>query len=139
MTVRDLGWRRMRAEEATDGDSLRAFVELDPADGLVHRERIRLLGLDCPEKTSKDPDERVRALHAAIFTAQWVNDHQNVDGTGLHPTSPYPLNRRFHHVDQHGRIVADVECATCGADLGADLLAAGHAVATDKRGKPLEA
>jgi endonuclease YncB( thermonuclease family) len=101
-----------------DGDTLlvRARVWLD----LEVITRVRLRDVNAPELRSRDEDERARAQAARAFVATLT------EGAVL----------RLSEIGQDkygGRVVARV--AVDGADLGAALLAEGHARPMGPRGR----
>lgn len=101
-----------------DGDTLlvRARVWLD----LEVVTRVRLRGVNAPELRARDGEERVRAAAARAFVA------------GLAEGAPLTLTE-IGQDKYGGRVVARV--AVDGADLGAALLAGGHARPMGARGR----
>lgn len=50
-----------------DGDTFRADIDTWPKL-FGHKIPIRIRGIDCPERSSKDPDEQLTATNAHAFT-----------------------------------------------------------------------
>lgn len=95
-----------------DGDTIE--VTLDVGFHSYRVERLRLLGIDCPEMTG---DTKQAGEAAKAYTQGWLD---------LHRDSQYPLIVTTHKTDDFGRYLAVV---SCGLDtLNNDLLSSGHAV-----------
>jgi len=92
-----------------DGDTFEADVRV--WIGLTQRERVRVLGVDTPERKGAT----LEAGNAArAFTAEWLAD----------------TDVRLHvcQRDSFGRVLATVTRARDGANLTTDLIAAGQGV-----------
>ena len=49
-----------------DGDTIEVNIDLGFST-IIHKEKVRLLGIDTPELRSKDPEEKARAQEAKKF------------------------------------------------------------------------
>lgn len=121
-------WRyvyRAKAVRVIDGDGL--LVCLDMGVHISAAIPIRLRGCNAAEKAT------VAGQNAITYVTRWVAEHSDSDGWLLVATHKNPE-------DPHGRWLADVESLDGHANLTADLIAAGHAVAWNGRGtKPVPA
>ena len=97
--------------DVIDGDTVQVDVTWEP--GHVATERVRLLGVDTPEVKGAT---RPAGEAAKAYTAKWLED---AGGTELVVCRPAR--------DSFGRLLGRLVSRTKG-DLGAALLAAGHAV-----------
>lgn len=93
-----------------DGDTL----DLDIDQGLhCHRiERVRLLGVNCPELTGST---KAAGLKALGYVQAWLSGQSLVVET--------------YKSDVFGRFLANIWRTSDGASLNEDLLSSGHAVA----------
>ena len=114
-----------RAIAVIDGDTFHCHYEVEArllkaTAVLRETQRVRLLGIDCPEK------RRPGGAEATAFTLRWLQDHAHAT-----PGGPEGLCLRLDGDtwDSFGRVLAVVWCAVDGACLNLDLLAAGHATA----------
>jgi endonuclease YncB( thermonuclease family) len=80
--------------------------------------KVRLLGINCPEK--RDPGGK----EATAYTVAWLQNHAHADVYG---SMGAPLRFDGDAEDNFGRLLAVVSCAFDGAVLNTDLLNAGHA------------
>lgn len=113
---------RARAERVVDGDTL--DIVLDQGLRTTRAERIRLLGMDCPEvhgATQADGDA------ATTYTRQWLP---------ISAPGTWPLVVETAKGDAFGRWLARVWRVADGRCLNDDLMAAGHAVAFHAAGDP---
>ena len=100
--------------EVIDGDTVAVRAHIWP--GQYVETRVRLAGVDTPETRRPDCEaERAAGREADAFTRAWLSDVTVVHLRGVELGS------------FAGRVIARLE-RTDGADLGADLLAAGLAV-----------
>lgn len=110
-----------RCTNIVDGDTI--DVTLDLGLHLTSTQRVRLLGINCPELHATDVDTRMRAQGAKTFTEETINEWQ--DNTTL----KFPLLITTTKADAFGRWLADVESAMFHTDtLSNELLTAGHAI-----------
>lgn len=105
---------RARITRVIDGDSL--VAELDTGFHSYRWEKLRLLGVDCPEMVG---EHKAAGIAAKLFVMQWVG-------------VPTPGDWRFliktTKSDSFGRYLAYVIRLEDGASLTAALIAAGHGV-----------
>jgi endonuclease YncB( thermonuclease family) len=100
-----------RLSRVVDGDTLDVLADL--GFHIQIHERVRLLGVNCPEHGSPAGDA------ATAFTTQWLAEN----GPDL------ILRTELDKTEKYGRILGTI---TAGArTLNADLVAAGHAVDYD--------
>jgi micrococcal nuclease len=102
--------------ETIDGDTVDLEVSWEPAH--VVTERVRLLGVDTPEVRGPT---REAGLAAKAYTAAWLADSGPTELVVCRPAR-----------DAFGRLLGRVVSLSKG-DLGASLLATGHAVPYDPR------
>lgn len=119
---------------AVDGDTIE--VMLDKGDRDYSKDSIRIQYVECPELNSPDPEERARAKAAKQFTQDWLDAAASaaVDAARKDDRE-YPLTVVTWQ-DRHSfnRLVAVVE-NLAGEELHEAIIAAGHGVRTDARGK----
>ncbi|RMH81569.1 MAG: nuclease [Actinomyces sp.] len=118
----DIGLWRYRAQvrRVVDGDTL--DLDVDLGFHLRALIRVRLQGVDTWEVRGP---ERPAGLEAKAFVERWLEvdqDHVIVETT---------------KTGKFGRWLARITRPSDGADLGVDLLAAGHGVAVDDHGRRL--
>lgn len=108
-----------RAVRVVDGDTI--DVEMSLGFHLRALMRLRLLGVDCPERQGAT---REAGALASLYTATWVaeTDPAHAD---------WPLLVTTHKSDVFGRFLARVERCSDGRCLNDDLVADGHAVPFD--------
>jgi micrococcal nuclease len=109
---------RARIDKVVDGDTIDVALDLGLDVGV--RTRLRLAAINAPE-TSTEPGRLARD-----YVVGWVRSHQVSGGWFTVRTAK---DRR----EKYGRYLATVT-APDGADLGADLVAAGHALPWDGHG-----
>lgn len=114
-----------RAVAVVDGDTLHAYLEtsmrfLQTTVLASELARVRLLGIDCPEKRAPGGPE------ATAYTLRWVQLHAHLDRLGTQDT---PLRFAGDARDSFGRLLSVVSCGLDGATLNHDLLLTGNAVA----------
>ena len=110
-----------RCTNVIDGDTI--DVTLDLGLHLTSTQRVRLLGVNCPELHAADPEVRTAAINALDYTRTTIDEWQ--DNTTL----KFPLLVTTTKTDAFGRWLADVESAMFHTDtLSNELLTAGHAV-----------
>lgn len=114
------------ANQEVDGDTIDVRTDLGfDMDGLAMR--LRLLGVDCPERTA----DRPAWLAAKLFTHTWLIEHADPAGRLFIRTSRN--TRARDKADSFGRYLATVYDLVDGDTQGdhclnAALLDAGHAV-----------
>ena len=81
---------------------------------------MRLKGVDCPELRGP---ARERGLAAKEFVRAWIEA----------ATGEWPLSVETFKGETFGRYVASVTRRSDGSDLAAALVAAGHAVPSDRK------
>ena len=65
-----------------DGDTV--DVDIDLGFGIwMHKERVRLLGIDTPESRTRDKEEK----RFGLLSKQFVKDHYPVGSTAIHRTN----------------------------------------------------
>ena len=104
---------RARPLKVVDGDTLDVTVDAGFAN--YRTERLRLLGVNAPEK--RGPTHGAGLL-AQGYVEEWLEDAEG----------EWPLVIVTHKGDAFGRYLARVWRAFDGRELNADLLAAGYAV-----------
>lgn len=109
-----------RPVNVTDGDTI--TLDIDTGFHTTHRERIRLLGINCPELHSADPEERRAAQSARSYTVAWL------DAATTNSTAEWPLTIETAKADSFGRYLAKVWRSDRPNDLSAELVALGHAI-----------
>ena len=113
-------WRfRAKLVRVLDGDT--CDVMLDAGFQTYREERLRLLGVNCPEVHGAT---RAAGLEATRFSANWLA----AAGDG------WSLVVESSKSDVFGRYLARVTRVSDGACLNDDLLAAGHAVPWQRKG-----
>lgn len=100
-----------RCTKVVDGDTVDLMV--DVGFGIHTQQRVRLLGINCPEHGTIAGDD------ATAFTKQWIQDH------GPQLTVRTVLDRR----EKYGRLLAVI--LVPGHILNQDLITAGLAVDYD--------
>lgn len=106
---------RARVERVIDGDTLDVTIDWGFHSSKV--ERIRLLGINTPEKTGST---RVEGIAAQEFTSLWY-------ANALH-MAKWPLIIQTEKSDAFGRYLATVWRIIDGACLNDDLITEGMAV-----------
>lgn len=104
-----------RVERVVDGDTIDVALDLGMR---VHlRVRLRVEGIDTPEKNATDPDEREAAVAAWRYVEALVQQYG--DETLVETRKP----------DKYGRTLARIVLDPTGAalDLGPHLISAGFA------------
>lgn len=110
-----------RCTKIIDGDTI--DVTLDLGLRMTSTQRIRLLGVNCPELHATDRDVREAALAAESFTQNVIGDWQK------NRPEAFPLLITTAKSDSFGRWLADVESAIYSGDsLNKQLIDNGHAV-----------
>lgn len=118
------------ASQEVDGDTVDVRTDLGfDMDGLAMR--LRLLGVDCPERNT----DRPAWLAAKLFTHNWLIQH--ADLAGRHFMRTIRNTRDRDKADSFGRYLATVYDLVDGDTQGdhclnAALLDAGHAVPYDR-------
>ena len=106
--------RNARLVRVIDGDTVE--IDIDLGFRLWLRQRLRILGVDCPERIGPTAEA---GLKARLFTGDWF----------ARRPGEFQVRTTLDRTDSFGRVLAEVFSGD--NSLGADLLAAGHAV---KRG-----
>jgi endonuclease YncB( thermonuclease family) len=118
---------RARAVRVIDGDTI--DFEVDLGFHLRTTQRIRLLGVDAPEKRGATMPS---ATEAQAYVQSWLDDHYR-----FHPSETdadeWPFFLRTAKSDSFDRWVASVMRRHDGRDLASDLLITGHAVAWKRK------
>lgn len=83
--------------KVVDGDTLDLMVDL--GFNIHHKIRVRLLGVDCPETRTTDPEEKSRGLSAKQFTQEYVDKVMNDHGY---------LVVRTQYTDKYGRWLSEI-------------------------------
>ncbi|MFF7838787.1 thermonuclease family protein [Streptomyces ossamyceticus] len=105
-------------ERLVDADTL--DLDIDLGFDIRVRQRVRLLGLNTPEKNTAE------GKAANVWVTDWITQH-----------APTELVVATHRKEKYGRWLATVTAAD-GACLNTDLLDAGHAAPYDGHGpRPL--
>jgi micrococcal nuclease len=102
-----------RCINVVDGDTI--DVELDVGFRSIRTERLRLLGVNCPETKGAT---REAGLRAKAATMEWLNDVQFAP-----VRHPFPLIVETYKSDVFGRYLARVWYATDAGDPDRDLSA----------------
>ena len=105
---------RARPVKVIDGDTL--DVALDAGFRNFREERLRLLGLNTPERKG---ETRKAGDAARLFVVDWLSWLEGME---------WPLTIQTAKSDAFGRYLARIWRTTDGRCLNEDLLAAGHAV-----------
>lgn len=105
---------RARIERVVDGDTL--DVLLDAGFDLYTRKRLRLRGVNTPEKNKAATKEA--GVAAMIFTKNWL---------ARSGASEWPIVVQTHESDAFGRWLATITTPD-GRCLNDDIIAAGHGV-----------
>lgn len=120
---------------ASDGDTI--WVWLDKGDRDYTEQDIRVQFVDTPELNDQDPAVRERAQAAKTFTQEWL-DEAWAYGQATGKTKAdreYPLTIvTWYDRHSYSRLVGAVENLR-GESLADALVAAGHGVPTDARGR----
>ena len=61
-------------ERVVDGDTV--DVVLDLGFGLYKKERVRVAGVDTPEKRTRNDREKLLGLDATAFAESWFSEHE---------------------------------------------------------------
>lgn len=112
-----------RALAVIDGDTFHATLSarvrfLETVLRADQSLRVRLLGVDCPEK--RDPG----GAEATAYTRQWLQAHAHPEVVGAEGA---PLWFDGETRDSFGRLLAVVSCGQDGRVLNHDLLTDAHA------------
>ena len=129
---RDARFTYVAAHRRTlDGDSVELLIDLGMDTWTP--QHIRVQFVDCPELNSTDPLVRERAQAAKAFTERWMVDAWALGVTESDREWPLTLvtwkDRR-----SFTRYVGAIENLR-GESLAEALIAAGHGVRTDERGR----
>lgn len=115
---------RARPVRVIDGDTIEVFI--DRGHGDFSQRRVRLLGIDCPERDS--PAGEAATKH----TAEWLA--AAAAGAPSKADQDWPLQLRSDRDDAFGRWLAIVEDCW-GKSLADSLRAAGHVKAARETGQ----
>jgi micrococcal nuclease len=115
---------RAQCTNVVDGDTI--DVTLDLGLHLTSTQRVRILGVNCPELHAKDHIVRYTALAAKEYTQEILTELTEV----AHDTgNDWPFIITTTKSDSFGRYLATVSSVDFPEwDLGAALIANGHAV-----------
>lgn len=115
MTMPETPWvYRAKIVRAVDGDTI--DVVIDAGFRATRTERLRLVGLNCPEVHGAT---KAAGDAAKAFTQAWLTEAGTTD---------WPLILRTEKSDAFGRYLARCWRVSDGACLNADLIANGMAV-----------
>jgi micrococcal nuclease len=116
---------RAQCTNVVDGDTI--DVTLDLGLHLTSTQRVRILGVNCPELHAKDTQTRLLAQDAKVYTEEILTElHEVAHDTG----NDWPFIITTTKSDSFGRYLATVSSVDFPEwDLGAALIANGHAVA----------
>lgn len=109
---------RAQIEKVVDGDTI--DVAIDLGLHITYRTRLRLAGVNAPEKNTTP------GKVAAEYTITWVTTHQGPGGW-------FTIRTAKDKTEKYGRYLATVVAAD-GSDLALDLIATGHALPWDGQG-----
>lgn len=109
-------WYRARVIKVVDGDTV--DVVIDTGFRTARTERVRVIGIDTAELSSKDAQVREKAVAAKEFVAKWLDQHGSTD--------QWPLLIKTYKTDSFGRYLGDIKKG--GTSLKDDLLKTGLAV-----------
>lgn len=119
--MNDEYWRRAGLRRVVDGDTM--DLQIDLGFHMQAAVRVRLLGVDTPEKNSSDPMERIRAAAAQQFAEAWFVLAAYDSGDR---EVAWPLLVQTTKTGKFGRWLARI-VGPDQRELGIDLLEAGHA------------
>jgi micrococcal nuclease len=117
--VNDPYWRRCAPVRVVDGDTV--VLAIDLGWNVVTTHMVRLLDVNTPEL--RRPTAEAGGA-ARDYTAGWFAAHA---AHAARVDAAWPFTERSEKADSFGRYLCRVECGL-GHSLGADLVAAGHAV-----------
>lgn len=119
---RIVGWKRFRFDYAYDGDTVWITAMLDSAKGVIGQGYVRLMGVQCAEIRTTDPEEKRQGYEAKKYTEVWFNTH-------LHGAiiNSYAFVMYAETDDKYGRWLGHIECSQ-GHCVNDDLLASKHAI-----------
>lgn len=106
---------RTALNRVIDGDTV--VLTIDLGFRIRHDVTVRLLGVDCPELVTP------AGKQARDAAAAWFAAHR-------HAADGLTARTHRHATDKYGRYLAEIVCPVDGADLVADLVAAGHVKTT---------
>jgi micrococcal nuclease len=108
---------KCKLDRVVDGDTVDVHIDLGFGVWL-HSQRVRLVGIDCPETRTRDPIEKVYGFAAK----QRVVDLVTLDGLVLYSE---------HFEGKYGRILGDFRVEDNDESVTGILLREGHAVQYD--------
>lgn len=82
-----------KIEKVVDGDTV--DVTIDVGFGMFCKQRVRINGIDTPEKNSSDPLEKKMGHEATEFVESWVKKQKK-------------FRIKTYKDDKYGRLLADV-------------------------------
>ena len=106
---------------------VRGYVDGDTLDvvllflNITVEERLRVLGINCPESHSKDAIEKAKGEAARKFAYDLAPPSTEVR---------IVMNKAEGDREKYGRLIAKIVLPN-GKDFGTEMIAAGHAVAYD--------
>ena len=111
---------RCKITRVVDGDTV--DVDIDLGFGVwLHKERVRIYGIDTPESRTRDLEEKRYGLAAKEFVKQFVKgDKRNIKSTIILRTQKYDAKGKF------GRILGDI--IVDGASMSETMIKEHHAV-----------
>lgn len=104
-----------KVERVVDGDTLDLLF--DVGFSMFRKERVRLHGIDAPETSSRNPQEKVLARDAKDFVIAWIMKQG-------------ALKARTMKDDKYGRMLANVY-GDDGVCLNEEMVSKGYAWAYD--------
>ena len=63
-------------ERVVDGDTV--DVTFDLGFSILYRDRVRLLGINTPEKRTRDEVEKVKGIAASEFASEWYEAQESI-------------------------------------------------------------
>jgi endonuclease YncB( thermonuclease family) len=125
--VRDVRWREARPTRWIDGDTVDVEINMGFGSRSLLNMRvdltIRVLHINAPELTSRDPAVREQAIRARAFAEAWI-----VDRCGLDQETRWPIHVWIADDSTFDRSLGEIACANSDLRLHQDLLDAGLAV-----------
>ena len=126
----------VRIVSCHDGDTLKVLAPIPWAGGTVRLVTVRLLGLDTPEISSKNIDEKHHALQARDFVLRLLSNVFLLPARDQHDIEDVlskqviTATATFHGADKYGRTLATLVSAD-GVDVNRRLIEDHYAVKYD--------
>ena len=111
---------KCKVTRVVDGDTV--DIDIDLGFGVwLHKERVRIYGIDTPESRTRDLEEKKFGLMAKDFVKKFVKgDKRNIKSTIILRTEKYDAKGKF------GRILGDI--IVDGASMSDTMIKEHHAV-----------